>query len=85
LVKQQLAFRDNDERTTSSHPGNYVELLQSIAENEETFARHLEPSTVFSDSSKIIQNDLIEAISDDIREIHAVPFVAPEVDETKDA
>jgi len=32
LAKQQLRFRSNDESSTSSNRGNYVELLHTIAE-----------------------------------------------------
>ncbi|XP_061775076.1 zinc finger MYM-type protein 1-like isoform X1 [Nerophis ophidion] len=91
LAKQQLAFRGNDESTGSTNRGNYVELLYAIAENDhdDRLARHLETSTVFSGLSNTIQNDLIEAVGDVIRndikkEISAAPFVAVEVDETTD-
>jgi len=89
LAKQQLAFRGNDESTTSSNRGNYVELLHAFAEKDDRLARHLETSTVFSGLSNRIQNDLIEAIGDVIRngikkEINAALFVAVEVDETTD-
>ncbi|KAJ4930678.1 hypothetical protein JOQ06_024986 [Pogonophryne albipinna] len=89
LAKQELAFRGNDESAKSSNRGNYVELLHAFAEKDETLARHLETSTVFSGLSNRIQNDLIEAVSDviknDIRhEINAAPFVGVEVNETTD-
>jgi len=88
LAKQQLAFRSNDESSTSSNRGSYVELLYTLAAKGERLARHLETSTVFSGFSNIIQNDLIEAIGDmigyDIKEISAAPFVAAEVDESTD-
>ena len=60
-----------------------MELLHTLAAKDESFARHLERSTVFSGFSNTIQNDLIVAIGDvvryDINEISAVPFVAAEV------
>jgi len=34
LVKQQLAFRSNDESSTSSNRGNYVELLHTLADKD---------------------------------------------------
>ena len=82
-----MAFRGNDESASSSNRGNYVELLHAFAEKDDKLARHLETSTVFSGVSNRIQNDLIEAIGDVIRnytltEINAAPFVAVEVDET---
>ena len=55
-----------------------MELLHTLAAKDESLARHLETSTVFSDLSNIIQNDLIAAIGDvaryDIKEISAAPF-----------
>lgn len=89
LAKQELAFRGNDESASSSNRGNYVELLHAFAEKDEKLARHLETSTVFSGLSNRIQNDLIEAVGDVIRndikeDINAAPFVAVEVDETTD-
>nr|XP_032833154.1 zinc finger MYM-type protein 1-like isoform X4 [Petromyzon marinus] len=89
LAKQELAFCGNDESASSSNRGNFVELLHAFAEKDEKLARHLETSTVFSGLSNRIQNDLIEAVGDVIRndikaEIHAAPFVAVEVDETTD-
>jgi len=56
-AKQQLAFRSNDESSTSSNRGNNVELLCTLAAKHERLVRHLETSTVFSGFSKIIQND----------------------------
>uniref|UniRef100_A0A672GMX8 HAT C-terminal dimerisation domain-containing protein n=1 Tax=Salarias fasciatus TaxID=181472 RepID=A0A672GMX8_SALFA len=89
LAKQQLAFRGNDESTGSANRGNYVELLHAFAEKDDRLARHSETSTVSSGLSNRIQNDLIEAVGDVIRndikkEIGAAPFVAVEVDETTD-
>ena len=89
LAKQELAFCGNDESASSSNRGNYVELVHAFAEKDERLARHLETATVFSGLSNRIQNDLIEAVGDVIRndikkEINAAPFVAVEVDETTD-
>lgn len=65
-----------------------MELLHAFAEKDDRLARHLATSTVFGLSNRI-QNDLIEAVADVIRndikkEISATPFVAVEVDETTD-
>ncbi|XP_076012541.1 zinc finger MYM-type protein 1 [Genypterus blacodes] len=89
LAKQELAFRGNDESTTSSNRSNFVELLHAFAEKDERLARHLETSAVFSGLSNSIQENLIEAISDVIRndikkEIKAALFVAVEVAEAAD-
>jgi len=66
-AKQQLAFCSNDESSISYNRGNYVELLHILAAKDETLARHLETSTVFSGFPNIIQNDLIAAIGDVVR------------------
>ncbi|XP_063804876.1 zinc finger MYM-type protein 1-like [Pseudophryne corroboree] len=89
LAKQELAFRGTDQSASSSNHGNYVELLHLFAEKDSTLARHLEASTLFSGLSNKIQNDLIEAVGDVLRndmkeEIKAATFVALEVDETTD-
>lgn len=47
LAKQQLAFRGNNENTSSTNRGNYVELLHAFAEKDDRLAKHLETSTVF--------------------------------------
>ena len=88
LAKQELSFRGNDESTSSCNRGNYIELLDVIAEKDERLARHLRTS-VFSGTSNRIQNDLIDSVADvllaDIRsDIDAAPFVAVEVDESTD-
>jgi len=57
LAEQQLAFRSNDESSTSSNRGNYAELLHTLAAKDGRLARHLETSTVFSGFSNIFQND----------------------------
>ena len=89
LAKQQIAFHGNDGSVGSANRGNYVELLYALAEKDEKLAKHLDTSTVFSGLSNRIQNDLIEAIGDVIRndiknEINAASFVGVEVDETTD-
>ncbi len=89
LGKQELAFRGNNEGESSSNRGNYVELLHLLASKDANLASHLASSTVFSGTSNRIQNDLIEAITDVLREdikeeLRVAPFVAVEVDETTD-
>ena len=78
LAKQELAFRGNDESASSSNRGNYIELLDVLAEKDERLDRHLRTSTVFSGTSNRIQNDLIDSVADvllaDIRsDINAGP------------
>lgn len=89
LAKQELGFRGNDESASSVNRGNYVELVYAFAEENEKLAKQLETSTVFYGLSNRIQNDLIEAVGEVIRnnmieEISKASFVAVEVDETTD-
>ena len=89
LAMQELAFSGNDESAYSSNMGNYIELLDVLAEKDERLARHLCTYTVFSGTSNRIQNDLIDSVANvllaDIRsDINAAPFVAVEVDESTD-
>lgn len=89
LGKQELAFRGNNEIESSSNRGNYIELLHLLASKDADLASHLASSTVFAGTSNRIQNDLIEAIADVLRddikeEVSAAQFVAVEVDETTD-
>ncbi|XP_061742423.1 uncharacterized protein LOC133542382 [Nerophis ophidion] len=86
LGKQELAFGG----TSSSDGGNFVQLLHLYAEKDERLARQLETSSVFTGTSDGIQDDLVEAVGDVIRndikrEIKAARFVAVEVDQTTDA
>uniref|UniRef100_A0A8C5PKG8 Zinc finger MYM-type protein 1 n=1 Tax=Leptobrachium leishanense TaxID=445787 RepID=A0A8C5PKG8_9ANUR len=89
LAKQELAFCANDGSSSSSNCGNFVELLHAFAEKDANLAKHLQTSTVFCDLSNRIQNNLIEAVADVIRndikeEVNTAPFVAVQVDETTD-
>ena len=84
-----MAFRENNESATLFNRGNYVELIYAFAKNNERISRHLETSTVFSDLSNRIHNDIIEAVAEiiqtDIRkDINKASFVAVEVDQTTD-
>ncbi|XP_061890993.1 uncharacterized protein LOC133641128 [Entelurus aequoreus] len=85
LGKQGLAFGG----TSSSDGGNYVQLLHLYAEKDERLARHLETSLVFTGTLYGIQDDLVEAVGDVLRndikqEIDAARFVAVKVDQTTD-
>lgn len=78
LGAQNIAFR-----------GNYVELLNVFAQQDEKLSHLLNTSTVFSEHSKVIQNDLILAISsviiDKIKsEIERSLFTAIIIDESID-
>ncbi|KAJ4932044.1 hypothetical protein JOQ06_010477 [Pogonophryne albipinna] len=89
LGKQELPFRGHDESVTSSNKGNYIELLDLVAEYDSDLHTHLATSTVFNGPSSRIQNDLISAVAsvmtdsmkEELRKAH---FVAVMLDETTD-
>ena len=89
MVKQELAFRGDNEHKSSLNRGNYVELLNYTAKFDEKLAQHLQNSSVFSGLSNKIQNDLIEAVGTVVlnnikEEIAQGSFIAIEVDEIID-
>lgn len=89
LGKQEPAFRGHDESAESTNKGNYVELLNFLAENIPDLQYHLSTNKAFTGTSGKIQKDLIYAIAevmeDEIKmEIKKAPFVAVMVDDTTD-
>ena len=89
LGKQELPFRGHDESKESTNKGNYVELLNFVAERDKEFRYHLSTNKVFTGTSGKIQNDLIAAIADVLvneikEEIKKAPFLSIMVDETTD-
>ena len=60
LGKQELAFRGHDESKDSGNKGNYLELLEFLAEYDSPLRSHLDSATVFIGTSNKIQNDLIQ-------------------------
>ncbi|XP_078146200.1 zinc finger MYM-type protein 1-like [Centroberyx gerrardi] len=89
LGKQELPFRGHDEGAGSANKGNYLELLDLVAEYDSNLRTHLATSTVFSGTSSKIQNDLISAVASVItesmkEEVRKAPFVAIMLDETTD-
>ena len=99
LARQELAFREHDESTSSLNKGNYRELLQSFCKLDSVFDRRLNgrleatemPDTggVFTVVSSDVQNDLIECLDDVIqdeidKEISDCQFISIQCDETLD-
>ena len=89
LGKQELAFRGHDEGKDSTNKGNYLELLEFLAEYDSPLRCHLESATVFIGTSSKIQNDLIQSVADVMteamrEEVRNMPFVSIMVDETTD-
>jgi hypothetical protein len=89
LARQELPFRGNDESRDSVNRGNFIELVNLIAQYDLRLANHLEKSSVFSGLSNHIQNDLIECIASVLMEsikseLQEAPFASIQVDETTD-
>jgi len=89
LGKQELAFRGHRENNESSNKGNYLELLDLLAQEEQLLKEHLLSSTTFKGTSKLIQNDLIECVTSVLNsrifnEIQSVNYVSIQADETTD-
>lgn len=89
LGKQELAFRGRDESKESENKGNYLELLDFLAEYDTPLHCHLDTATVFIGTSSKIQNDLIQSVAyvmtEAMREeVRNTLFVSVMVDETTD-
>jgi hypothetical protein len=65
LSTQELAFRGNDESVHSDNEGNFKELAKCAATLDEHLNKFIDPSLsrVFTELSKIIQNDLIDSVT----------------------
>lgn len=89
LGKQEQPFRGHDESCNSLNKGNYVEFLNVLREYDSVLDTHLNTATVFRGTSPSIQNDIIEAIGDVIKdqikkEVNSASFAAIILDETSD-
>jgi len=89
LGKQELAFRGHRENNESLNKGNYLELLELLAQEEQLLKEHLLSSAIFKGTSKTIQNDLIECVTSVLNsrifnEIQRVNYVSIQADETTD-
>lgn len=90
LGKQEVAFRGHDEGGSSFNRGNFVEILEFLAEYDPILRTHLENATVFKGTSNHIQNDLIaavEAVIDEelLKEISETSFASVMADECNDS
>lgn len=89
LAKQELPFRGHNENNNSLNKGNYMELLISNQELDPLLQEHLDTSTICRGTSVSIQNDLINAVADIIKngifnEIQNSQYVAIMLDKTTD-
>ena len=87
--KQGLSFRGHRDDSTADNTGNFVQLVQFRAENDDVLRTYLEraPRNALY-TSKNIQNEMISvigsAIQDIIEEIHAAKFFTILADEVTD-
>lgn len=89
LATQELAFREHDERETLLNQGNFKELAKLLSTYDSKFKYFLDSSSVFSELSKSIQNDLIDSINHAVHErihneIQSAICFSWQVDETTD-
>ena len=63
LCNQELAFRGHDESRESINKGNFKELVSLMCKRDEILKEFIDSNSVFSGTSKTIQNELIDCIS----------------------
>ncbi|KAJ4430482.1 hypothetical protein ANN_22698 [Periplaneta americana] len=89
LGKQELTFRGHDESDQSENKGNYLEILDILAQEEQFVREKLESLSGFKGTSSEIQNELIECatlvVKEKIqKELDLAEFVSVQTDETLD-
>ncbi|XP_050066274.1 zinc finger MYM-type protein 1-like [Aphis gossypii] len=89
LGKQELAFRGHRENEGSLNKGNYCEILDLLAKEEQFIREHFLTNSVFKGTSHDIQNDLIHCVttvlnSHILKELQITNFISIQTDETTD-
>jgi hypothetical protein len=89
LGKQELAFREHRENEGSLNKGNYCEILDLLAKEEQFIREHFCTNFVFKGTSHDIQNDLIHCVSTVLnshilKELKITNFISIQADETTD-
>ncbi|XP_063909844.1 zinc finger MYM-type protein 1-like [Zophobas morio] len=89
LSTQECSFRGHDEKNDSDNKGNFKELIDLLKTYDSKLQNFLNEATVFTGTSKSIQNDLIESICFVIKnkteeELQKADFFSWEIDETTD-
>lgn len=57
-----MALRGHDETADSKNPENFLDLINFTSEIDTSLQKYLQSATVFKDTSKEIQNDLLECM-----------------------
>ncbi|KAL4104312.1 hypothetical protein QTP88_019613 [Uroleucon formosanum] len=89
LGKQELAFRGHRENESSLNKGNYCEILDLLAKEEQFIREHFLTNSVFKGTSHDIQNYLIHCVttvlnSHILKELQITNFISIQADETTD-
>lgn len=89
LGKQELAFRGHRENESSLNKGNYCEILDLLAKEEQFIREHFSTNSVFKGTSHDIQNDLIHCVTEVLnshilKELQTTNFISIQADETTD-
>lgn len=89
LSSQDLGFRGHDESKGSLNRGNFKELIDLFCKYDNKLRDFMTSSSVFSGTSKTIQNELLNSINCILQncideELLNVPFFSWQVDETTD-
>ena len=89
LGTHEIAFRGHSERLDDSYRGNYIDLLMYTSNLDPAMQAYLNDNKIFKGTSMHIQNDLIRAVADVVRqkireEICHSDFVSIQVDEASD-
>ena len=84
-----MACRGHDESVTSANRGNYVEMLELVANYDAGLKEHIEGNSIFRGMSPEIQNELIASVSDYVmteikKEVAEAEFIAVIIDAATD-
>ena len=85
----ELALRGHDEKENSENRGIFRELIDFSSELDTILREHLNTATVFTGTSKTIQNEILDSMlaicREEIKEqINKSDFLAIQCDETTD-
>ena len=85
--RRELPLRGHNETNESENPGVFRGLVDFACEIDSSLRAHLESNLIFKETSKTIQNDILESILDLCRnqirsEIESSDFLAVMCDET---
>ncbi|XP_034038832.1 zinc finger MYM-type protein 1-like [Thalassophryne amazonica] len=85
----ELDLRGHDESESSDDPGIFRGLADLVASLDGVLKEHLENATVFNETSKTVQNELLDCMlsvvkEEIIKEVQSSEFLSIQADETMD-